>query len=62
MKQTPQEFRTTHRPSGRIYNSVDEMMDTILGPAQHDAHLKPWRWQRYCQETYGFTPTKASAR
>jgi len=49
-----------HRPNVLICNSVDELMTALLGPAQHDAHMKKWRWHVYCRDTYGFTPKRAS--
>jgi hypothetical protein len=30
-------------------------IDALFAP-QHDAHCVDWRWLRFCQQTYGFTP------
>lgn len=44
------------RPSVVIFKNADDAMESLLGKPQQDAHCKPWRWHKFCQEIYGFTP------
>ena len=44
------------RPNVVIFKTADDAMNSLLGNPQQDAHCKPWRWHKFCQETYGFTP------
>lgn len=42
--------------TARIFDTAEQFIEGVFGPQQHDAHCKPWRWHKFCQEIYGFTP------
>ena len=50
------EDQSARRANVIMCDDVEKFVEVMFGPRQHDAHCKPWRFHKFCQEIYGFTP------
>ena len=39
-----------------VFDTADAMIAAMFGPPQHDRLLTPYRWRKFCLDTYGFDP------